>query len=112
MRSTATIATLVAGALCIVVLALRFMASPDAPLRAHVRDIPLPPGEANDVSYDRAQKGTDVEVVATPPVQNRRASVLPNAPLRRESPKSQVSPAWMAASLAVPLPPRGMQEID
>jgi len=113
MRSRATVATLVTGALCVAVLALRFMPWSDAPPGAHVRDVPLPAGEANDVSYDRAQEAANVEVVvATPPLQNGRGSMLRDAPLRRDSPKTHASPAWTTAARAVPLPTRGMQEID
>ena len=112
MRSRATLTTLVGGALCVVVLALRFMPWSDAPLGAYVRDVPLPAGEANDVSYDRAQAAADVEVAATPSLHNGRGSMLRDAPLRRESSKTHAPPAWTAAALTTPLPTGGMQEID
>jgi hypothetical protein len=76
----------------------------------HVRDVPLPAGEADDVSYDHAQEAADASV-ATPPLQNGRGSMLRDAPLLRESPKTRASLAWTAAALAVPLP-TGMQDVD
>ena len=109
MRSRATTATLLVGALCVVVLALRLLRS-DAPPAAHVDDAPLAVGEAHDVSYDRARKATDVAVVATPP-RDGRGRELRNAPLRRESPKTHAFPTWIADVVAVPLP-TGMQNVD
>src|SRR5262245_10466565 len=111
MRSRTTGATLVAGALCVVVLASRFMPWSAAPPGAQVRDLPLPAAEANDVSYDRAQEAADVSVVATPLLQNGRGSMLRDAPLRRESPKTHASPEWTARTVVVPLP-AGMQNVD
>jgi hypothetical protein len=109
MRSRATVATLLAGALCVVVLGLRFLRSDVSPV-ARVDNAPLPAGAANDVSYDRARKAADVAVVATP-AQDGRASELRDAPLRRASPQTHAFPTWTADALAVPLP-TGMQNVD
>lgn len=109
MRSRATIAALLAGALFVVVLAFRFVRS-DAPLVAHVDDAPLPAGKANNVSYDPARKAADAVVVAKPP-QHERRSELRDAPLRRESPQTRAFKTWRADALAAPLP-TGMQNVD